>query len=387
MTNFQQAILDLVPHLRKRADDAERKRQLSEETIAQLRETGVFRAFVPRAYGGDERPLSEVFDALTDLATGCASTAWVGSLVAIHNIAASWLEAAGQEEIFGGGPDVLVTSSVAPTGTCTRVAGGYRLAGRWRFSSGVDHAAWIMLGGNVKTSNAPSEYVFSFVRASDVKVIDDWYVTGLRGTGSKSMELNDVFVPNHRSLPLRALHSGAAPGVAQHRNPFYRLPWHPLFVSAFPPAALGTAIAMLEGFREHTATRVSSYSGEPLKGSAAAATRLATAAGQVDAARLVFRRDIAALDQCALQGRPLAPGIAERIVYDAAFVVDSCSRAVLRLFRGSGARALHESSPLQRYFRDIHAMTQHAALDTDDAGESYGKGLVQNSRFPLGARQ
>jgi alkylation response protein AidB-like acyl-CoA dehydrogenase len=384
---FRQAALDLIPQLRKRADGAERERRLPVETIANLRDLGLLRAFVPRTYGGDERALSEVLDVMTELGAGCASTAWVGSLVAIHNVAVCWLEKKGQDEIFGEGPDVVLTSSVAPTGTLIPVAGGFELLGKWGFSSGVDHASWVVLGASLKAEGAPGEYFLCFVRASEVMMIDDWHVSGLRATGSKSLELGNVFVPNHRALLLRSVREGTAAGLRLHASPFYRLPWDSLFISAFPPAALGTAVAMLEGFREYTATRISRFSGRGFRTNSGSAMRMAAAAAEIDAARLVFRRDLVALDRLAREGRPLFPGTAERISYDVPFVIDACSRAVHRLFRGSGGRALYDGNPFQRYFRDIHAMTQHAVMDMDGAGETYGRSLFQNPTLAVGARE
>jgi alkylation response protein AidB-like acyl-CoA dehydrogenase len=386
-TTFRQAILEMLPDVRKRAEEAERQRRIPLETIRSLRQLGLFRAFAPRVYGGDERTLSEVLEAMTDLATGCPSSAWVGALLAIHNIAICWLDKKGQEEIFGEGPDVVMSSSVAPTGSLVRAAGGFRLAGRWGFSSGVDHASWIMLGGNLNEGSAPPEYFLCFVRAPQARVIDDWQVSGLRATGSKSVELSDVFVPAHRTLLLRTVGEGTAAGLACHANPFYRLPWDSLFVSALAPAALGAAVAMLEAFRDYTGSRVNRFSGRGFRTNAGSAMRIAQAAGQIDAARLVFRRDLAALDRAASEGSALLPGTAERICFDVPFIVDMCSEAVLRLFRGSGGRAVHESNPLQRHFRDIHAMTQHAAMDTDRAGETYGRALIQNPALCVGARE
>ena len=386
---FRSAVADLVPEARARADDAERERRVPAASMASLRQAGLFRAFVPRAYGGDERALTEVLDAAVDLAAACPSTAWVGTLFAIHNIAVCWLEKNGQDEIFAGGPDVLVASAVAPMGTLVPVEGGFRLAGRWSFSSGVEHASWIMLGANLKSASpdAPPDYVFCFVRASDAALIDDWHVSGLRATGSKSLELKDVFVPHHRVVSVRTVHDGTAPGLAVHTQPFYRLPWYPVFVCAFPAAALGTATAMLEGFRDYIGSRTDSFSGLAFQTNAGSAMRMAAAAAEIDAARLIFRRDVTALDRSARDNRPLRPGEAERIMYDAAFVMDACSRSALALFRGSGGRALYASSPLQRHFRDIHAMTQHVAMDLDRAGETYGKLLLQNSLFAFGARE
>ena len=385
---FRQAVLDLVADVRMRSEAAEKERRVPAESVASLRKAGLFRAFVPRAYGGDERTLAEVLDAATDLAAGCPSTAWVGALFAMHNLAACWLEKRGQDEIFADGPDALVASAVAPTGALVPTDGGFTLTGKWAFASGVEHASWIMLGANVKTeaSNEPAEYAFTFVRAADVTIVDDWHVTGLRATGSKSLELKGVFVPHHRVVLVRTVHEGTAPGFAIHKQPFYKLPWYPVFICAFPAVGLGTALAMLEGFREHTKSRIDSFSGVAFQTTAGPAARMAEAAAKIDAARLVFRRDVAALDRSAKEGRPLAPGEFERIMYDAPFVMDACSRAVLELYRGSGGRSVYESNPLQRHFRDIHAMTQHIAMDLDRAGEAYGRLLFQNADLALGAR-
>ena len=386
---FRQAVVDLIPDVRMRADAAEKERRVPAETMASLRKAGLFRAFVPRVYGGDERTLAEVLDATTDLAAGCPSTAWVGTLFAFHNIAACWLEKRGQDEIFADGPDVLVASSVAPMGTLVPAEGGFRLEGRWAFASGVEHASWVMVGANLKSesANTPAEYVFCFVRAAEVTLFDDWHVSGLRATGSKSLELKGILVPRHRVVILRTVQDGTAPGLAVHRQPFYRLPWYPVFICAFPALGLGTAMAMLEGFRSYIGSRVDGFSGLAFQTTTGSAVRMAAAAAEIDAARLVFRRDVAALDRAAQENRPLRPGEAERIMYDAPFIMDACSRAVVQLFRGSGGKALYESSPLQRHFRDIHAMTQHVAMDIDRAGETYGRLLLQNTDLALGARE
>jgi 3-hydroxy-9,10-secoandrosta-1,3,5(10)-triene-9,17-dione monooxygenase len=382
---LRQALAPLIPGIRLRAEAAERERRVPAESMAELRAAGLFRAFVPRAHGGDERSLGEVLDAATDLAAACPSTAWVGTLFAVHNIAACWLDERGQDEIFAAGPDALVASSVAPMGTLVARDGGFDLAGKWSFASGVAHAAWIMLGANLAPAEGPPEYAFAFVRAADATLVDDWHVAGLRATGSQSLELTRVFVPRHRVVLLKTVYDGTAPGLAIHRQPFYQLPWYPVFICAFPAVGVGTALAMLDGFRRHIGARVDGFSGLAFKTTAGSAVRMAEAAATIDAARLMFRRDVAALDRAARGSQPLRPGDAERIMYDAPFIMDACSRAVLQLFRGSGGKALHDTNPLQRHLRDIQAMTQHVAMDLDRAGETYGKLLFNNDNFSLGA--
>jgi 3-hydroxy-9,10-secoandrosta-1,3,5(10)-triene-9,17-dione monooxygenase len=386
MHDLAQRAAELVPAIRKRAVEAETLRRLPLETIRDLRDIGLFRAFVPSAYGGDQRSMSEVLAGVTELGTGCASTAWVAALTAVHNLAASWLPKPGLEELFSDGPDVVTTSSVAPTGTMTRTDGGYRLAGRWGFSSGIDHANWIMLGAVLHTGeNELLEYRLNFVRSTEVSVIDDWQSMGLRGTGSKSLQVGDVHVPECRSLRLRPDERASARTADDQDGSRQRVPWEAAFNSAFPSAALGASLAMLEAFRQHSLARVSKFSGRGFKTNSGAAMRMAGAAAQVDAARLMYVRDLAELDRMAKQPQSLAPGCADRIAYDASFIVDQCSRAVQRLFRGSGGKAAYQGSDLQRHFRDIQTMTLHAALDMDGTSEAYGRKLFQTGELRSGS--
>jgi alkylation response protein AidB-like acyl-CoA dehydrogenase len=161
----------------------------------------------------------------------------------------------------------------------------------------------------------------------------------------------------------------------------YLLPPRPLFTSAFPPVALGTAIANLEGFRDYIAERVSAFTGQAFKLNAGPALRLAEASAAVDAATALYFRDLGEISAAARSNGDLPASSVERINYNVAYEIDTCSRAVYRLWRGSGGKALHVSNPLQRHFRDLHAMTQHAVLDMDVGGESYGKALLERPIF------
>ena len=383
-------VLELVPALRERASATEQLRRIPDESIAALRDAGVFRALVPARHGGLEIPPPLLWPSLIEVARACSATGWVASLLAIHGFMLARFDPRAQDEVWAAGPDALAASGVAPSGTGVATTDGVRVTGRWSYASGVDHCAWAILNVHVRDERAPEASpasTFVLIPAADFTVEDDWHVAGLRGTGSKSVELNDVFVPRHRVVLLKTVQDGTAPGLAIHRQPFYRLPWYPVFICAFPAVGLGTAIGMLEGFRSHIRARVDGFSGVAFQTTAGSAVRMAAAAAEIDAARLVFRRDVAALDQAAQEDRPLRPGESERIMYDAPFIMDACSRATLALFRGSGGKALYDSNPLQRHFRDLHAMTQHVAMDLDRAGETYGRLLFQNADLALGARE
>ena len=374
----QRRVRELVPVVRSRADAAEQARRVPTETIAELTDAGLFRALVPRRFGGDERAPSEVAGAIIELAQGCSSTAWVASLLATHAFIAAWFDPRAQEELWSAGPDVRIASSVAPVGTVQRDPGGFRLSGTWSFVSGVDHARWLLLGATT------SVYTLFLVPADAFTIEDDWDVSGLRATGSKSIVVREHVVPHHRALPLGA--PGPHAGQTFHAgSPLYRLPWDPMFRAAFPPVAIGTALAALDAFRGYISSRVSAFTGKPWKLAAGPCLRLAEAAARVDAAAALYRRDCAELDGAASRDGALSADSAARIAYDCAFAIDACSAAIAQLWRGSGGKALHRAHPMQRHFRDVFAMTQHGAFDMDVCAESYGKELLLNGRA-FGAR-
>lgn len=378
----------LVPALRQRADAAEQARRVPNVSVEELTAAGLFRAFVPRRHGGDELPITEVLEGVIELAHGCTSTAWVGSLLSFHGLLAAWFDPRAQAELWAGGPDVRIASSVAPAGSALITGDGFRLSGRWSFCSGIDHSTWVMLGGLPTTAEHlanprrdPTTVATQFlVPLSACTIEDDWDVAGLRATGSKSVTLRDVEVPAHRALPLVATEPTA--GQRANPQPLYQVPWQPIFNSAFPPVALGTALANLAAFRDHIGARVNAFTGRAARTAVGPSLRLAEATARIDAALAMFQRDGRELtDAGTAPARPLSPAAQARIVYNAAFVIDQCSEAINQLWRGSGGRALHRGNAMQRHFRDIYAMTQHGAFDMDACGERYGKELLSNPTF------
>jgi 3-hydroxy-9,10-secoandrosta-1,3,5(10)-triene-9,17-dione monooxygenase len=377
VTTFRERMRELAPALRTRAVDAEIARRVPAESIAELATAGMFRALVPRRFGGDERDVADVFAGALELARGCSSTAWCGSLFAVHSYLATRFDPIAQEELWADGPDTHVASSLAPVGKVTPVADGFLLRGRWSFVSGVDHCKWLLLGA---PSPAPHTGLFMcLVRASSCTIEDDWDVAGLRATGSKSVVIEELLVPPAFAAPLITPEPSA--GQRLHASPLYLLPPRPIFTSAFPPVAIGTAIANLEAFRDYIAERVSVFTGQATRLNAGPALRLAEAAAAIDAAAALYFRDLGEISAAARSDGDLPATSVERINYNVAYAVDTCSRAVYRLWRGSGGKALHVSNPLQRFFRDLHAMTQHAVLDMDVGGESYGKALLERPAF------
>lgn len=366
----------LVPKLAERAAKAEELRRLPDETIADLHTTGLFRAFQPHGVGGSELEFSAIVNICAILGRGCGSSAWVYTNLAVHHwMLAMWPPAA-QDEIWGKSPDTLIGSAlVFPAGRAEKVDGGYRLKGRWPFSSGVDPCSWIMLGGMVTPADGkgPPEHRIFLVPKPEFTVIDNWFVAGLRGTGSKDVQADNVFVPEHRTLAVDAAKGGPTPGSARNPGVAYKLPLMALFAYCISGPLLGIAEGAVQGFVQKTRSRVATYSGARLAEFATMQVRVAEAAALTDSARLIMKHNCAHAQQVVAAGG--APTIEDRVRYrrDAAFSVRQCVRAVDLIFESYGGGGLYDSNPIQRAFRDIHAGAAHISFVFDVAGATYGK--------------
>src|ERR1700758_3023503 len=256
----------LVPTLRERAPRAEQLRRLPDETIADLHSSGLFRVLQPARVGGSELPFRTLFELTAVIARGCGSTSWVlANLAAHHWLLGMWHPEA-QDEIWGESPDSLISSAlIFARGRAQRVERGYRLSGRWPFSSGIDASAWNMFGAVVSDEETgQSEHRMLLVPASDYKIIDTWEVIGLAGTGSKDVEVNDIFVPAYRTLATERIKGGPNRGSELNPGTLYKLPAVSLFAFAVAGVSLGIARGAIRHFAETTRTRRSAYTGRSL---------------------------------------------------------------------------------------------------------------------------
>src|SRR5216683_8073327 len=188
----------LVPRLAERAPAAAAARQVPAETIAEYRQAGILRILQPRRFGGIEGRFSLFSRIVEELTYGCASSAWVYAVLAEHQwILAQYPEAA-QIDVWGDNPEAVAASSLAPRAAAQRVAGGWRLSGHYPFSSGCDHAQWAIIGAFLGEMGDPQRVAYLLVPLAEIEIDDDWHALGLRGSGSKSLVLHDVFVPEHR---------------------------------------------------------------------------------------------------------------------------------------------------------------------------------------------
>jgi 3-hydroxy-9,10-secoandrosta-1,3,5(10)-triene-9,17-dione monooxygenase len=365
----------LVPVLRERAPRAEELRRLPDETIADLHKSGLFRILQPARVGGSELPYRALCELTAVIAEGCGSTAWVlANLAAHHWLLGMWPPRA-QDEIWGQSPDNLISSAlIFPRGRAQRVPGGYRLNGSWPFSSGIDCSSWSMIGAFcVDEEIGTSEPRMFLLPASDCRIIDTWQVIGLAGTGSKDVEVSDVFVPQHRTIAAEEITGGPTPGSAVNPAPLYRLPAISLFAFAIAGVSLGIARGVVRDYTATTRTRRSEYSGKNLADFSTVQVRLGEASALVDAAEAIMLRDCDEAMRITEAG--VVPSLEQKARYrrDGAYAATLCTHAVDLLFTAAGGGAVYQRNPIQRAFRDVHAANAHYVLSWNVNAAVYGR--------------
>ncbi|MBV9552470.1 MAG: acyl-CoA dehydrogenase [Alphaproteobacteria bacterium] len=365
----------LIPVLRERASRAEELRRLPDETIADLHRSGLFRVLQPKRVGGSELSFRALVELVAAVARGDGSTGWVfANLAAHHWLFGMWPKQA-QDEVWGQSPDNLIGSAlIFPRGRAQKVDGGYRLSGRWPFSSGVDAASWNLVGGiATDEENGTAGPRIFLLPASDYTVIDTWQVIGLAGTGSKDVLVEDAVVPEYRTLSVDQIAGGPNPGSAVNPSVLYQLPAISLFAFCIAGVSLGIAQSAIEHFTETTRTRLSSYSGRNVADFNTVQVHVAEAAALADAARAIMFRDCDEATGSVSEGR--IPDLAHRARYrrDGAFAATLCTKAVDLLFAATGGGAIYARNPLQRAFRDVHAANAHYVLNWDINGAMYGR--------------
>ena len=365
----------LVPTLKSRTAKAEALRQVPEETIRDLHSAELFRILQPRRVGGAELPFRAIVETSAIIGQGCGSTAWVyGNLASHHWMLAMW-DARAQDEVWGDSPDTLIASAfVFPSGHAVKSDGGYRLSGRWKFSSGIDPSHWSMVGAIVHDeSTGEGEYRMFLLPQGDYRPIDTWFVAGLKGTGSKDIEVTDAFVPAYRSLTVAETRGAPTPGAVVNPGALYRIPVFDMFPYVVAGAALGIAEGALASFTEETRSRLATYSATRMSDYATVQIRLAEAAAGIAAARLLM---LARCDEAmAIAERGNIPTVEDKVRFrrDGAYSARLCTHAVDLLFEASGGDGLYDLHDIQRAFRDVHAANSHNALHWDVAAALYGK--------------
>ncbi|WP_326569808.1 flavin-dependent monooxygenase [Amycolatopsis rhabdoformis] len=368
-------VRDLLPVLRDRAQETEDARRVPVESVKALQETGFFRLLQPKPFGGLEADPVTFYTAVKLLASACGSTGWVASILGVHPWHLALFDAQAQQDVWGDDHDVRISSSYAPMGKATAVDGGYRLSGHWSFSSGCDHCTWALLGAPAFADGSPVDFCTYLVPLTDYSIVDVWDTVGLRGTGSNDIVVDDVFVPVHRALSFVATSKCRTPGQAVNPGPLYKLPYGSVHPSTITAPIIGMAQGAYDAHVATQGTRVrAAYAGEKSVDDPFTKVRIAEAASEIDAAWLQLTHNIDELYQLACHNEKLPFPTRLRVRRDQVRGTQRALSAIDHLFANAGARALHRTTPLQRFWRDAHAARVHAANDPERAYVMYGTG-------------
>lgn len=365
----------LLPAIRQRADKAEELRRLPDETFADFQDAGLFRAIQPRRWDGYELDPATFFQAIVDVSAVCASTGWILGVVGVHNWHLALFAPQAQEDVWGADTSVQVSTSLAPTGTVERVRDGFHLSGRWSFSSGCDHCRWAALGGvapPATAGDAPDARVFLLPRV-DYRIDDNWHVIGLCGSGSKDIVVEGAFVPEYRTHSYLDAFRLTNPGAVLNDGPLYRIPFGAMFPNSIASPAIGVASGALAAFREQSRARRDLRSGGQIAEDPAMQMRLSESAAEIDAAYNRIRDNFAEMYGLACAGKEIPLARRARYRWDFAKAVEWSLRATDRLMEASGGRGIFRSNPIQRAWRDVHAIRAHAGNNPDRAAAVFGR--------------
>ena len=368
---------DIATLVRSRAEQTESDRRVSSEVIDKFRDAGLFRLMQPALYGGYEYGFDALVQVTAPVAAACGSTGWIFSLGMIHQWLVATFPKQAQDEYWAN-PDTIAAGSYAPIGRVIAADGGFRLTGKWTFTSGCDHAQWLLLGGIIPSSHdGLPRPAFFLLPARDVRIEDDWFTMGLAGTGSKSTSTSDVFVPAHRVVSFADALVGTSPGASLHKDPLYR---HSM-LSAYPFGLVAPILGMAEGALADFVdmAKVRSTRGAVAGGNSRMAefatvqSRVAEATGSIEAARLLIFDALEKAAMAAAQGEQADPDRRLRNRLNQAFSVKLLTQAIDVLFLASGGQGIFSSKPLQRIWRDAHAAAVHVSLNWDAVSTTYGQ--------------
>jgi indole-3-acetate monooxygenase len=361
LASLRAAVGALAPAIRERGDEIEQGRRVPVDLVRRLADAGAFRMCVPRALGGGEADVGTLLAVIEEISRADGSAGWIVMIGATSGLISGYLPRDVAHEIYGR-PDVVTGGVFAPRGSAVAVDGGFRARGRWAFGSGSEHCAWLLGGCLVVDGGKPRllergipDSRMMLFPAADVRIIDTWNVAGLRGTGSHDFEVTDVFVPAERSVSLITDRPRAD-------GPLYRFPVFGLLALGIAAVALGIARTAIDELVAIAAGKTPTGSKRVLGERGVVQMQVAQAEAALQSSRAWLR---AAVDEAWEGARTSGRmSVAQRATLRLAATEATirAATAVDLMYDAGGGTSIYATSPLQRCFRDVHVVTQHAMV-------------------------
>ncbi len=373
----------MAPMIRARAEEAERDRVVPAEIIDALTRGDLFRILKPRRYGGFELDTMTGIRCSLELAAADTSTSWVYGLGVIHNWMIGLFPQRCQDDVWGGGAEPFTAGSYAPSGVCERADGGYRITGAWHYASGCDHADWGLMGVFFPPEDDGAKPMpgFVLVPKSDFTIDDTWNTMGLAATGSRSFVCDDAFVPEHRRITFAELNSGDAPGYRVHGSALYRYPMLALVAYYISTPAIGALQGALDGFiadvRARTTRGAVVGGGVRMIDFQAVQMRIGAAGAALKAARSMLFEQLEDSHRTVIERGELldvSARLDNRITQ--AYTIQLALQGLDALWGAAGGAGIQLSEPVQRAWRDGHAVAHHVSFNWDALSTMYGQHLL-----------
>lgn len=367
----------LVPMLEANAAEAERQRKPVDAVMQAIEETGVYRYFVPKRFGGYEFGMETFMQIGMALGEGCVSTGWVTTFCIEHNWLMALFNQQAQEQIFGNQPYIIAPGTLAPKGVATPVDGGHRITGRWEWGTGVMHADWALLGALTPQEGSERPDLCMFLVPMDqVQIIDTWQTAGMAGTGSNDVAVEDVFVEQHLMTSVTKMRVGETDGAKWLDSHLYKMPMMAVLGLTAAAPMVGAARQAVALFRDRMQERMV-YGTTTAQGEKPVSQhRLGQIAVAARNAEILLMQLAREAEQWGRSGLvcPEEERIALRVrIGD----VVRKSRDVIRdVVEASGAHAHFLDNPLQRMLRDVHTGSCHTVFDLDISCEQFGRSLL-----------
>jgi alkylation response protein AidB-like acyl-CoA dehydrogenase len=377
LTDEEQNLLtqarELVPVFSQRAAATNAARDVLPETIADFYRLGILRIIQPRRFGGLQLRFSLFSQIVEVITAGCASSGWVYAVLGEHQ----WLLASyplqAQIDVWGDNPDVVASSSLAPRAIAECTAGGWRLSGTFPFSSGSTYAHWAIIGAFLGKPGDPTAIAYLLVPFTEIEIVDDWRVLGLAGTGSRTLKLRDVMVPQHRCVMLGDLLTGTAPGAEVHADyPLVRTPRGLMVNYSLPPVAIALGKRALHLALATLRSKVS-RGVNALASSEFVQMTVAEAAAAIDAATLTMQSGRARAEALIAKQEPIPQEYVLRTRRDMTYAQHQVQRAVEKLVEVCGAQSVYDTDPLAQIRRDTLTVLTHIVASRQAAMGAWGK--------------
>ncbi|MFE2060958.1 acyl-CoA dehydrogenase family protein [Streptomyces sp. NPDC059467] len=366
---------ELQPLIRSHALRAERQGRVTGEVVEALTGAGIHRMNVPRRFGGYQTSLRTQVDVLSEVSAACGSTGFMALIQAGCAFIAALFPDEAQDEIFTG-PDVRVGGTLIPGSRAVAADGGYVVSGNSPFATGCQDADWHLLTALAHTGDGPPQMLWLAIPMTDLKVLDDWNVSGLAASGSNTVVAQDVHVPAHRVLPVGPLLAGVSESRRNSADPFYRMPVLLLFCAWTAANALGLARAALTQFGERIHQRGITYTVYERQHEAPVThLQFAEATMKVASAELIAADFVGLIEARAADGEPCTTQERARIRAQCGYLTRLCKEAADLIGSASGASSLHREVPVQRIVRDLNALSLHSFVNPAANLELYGRVL------------